>query len=619
MRIYTTANCSGTPVIGSAASFASPGITVTVPANQTTNLTATATDTAGNVSGCSNPFPYTQDSTAPSAPSVTGTAPASPSNDNQPEVQGTAQAGSLVRIYPTGNCSGTALASGSAATFANPGITVSVAADATTTLTATAADAGGTSGCSNSQAYLEDSTAPPPPSITDTDPDSPADDTNPEVKGSAEAGSTVSVHGSGDCTGTALATGSAALFAAPGLTVTVPDGAVTTLTANATDAAGNGSTCSASFAYTEVALPVTRGAGQRALRRTNEGPATSASSASARKQAVLKLERKREAVLTRLGPFMPGSEAEASELASPWHLSEAYEESCLATLITEEARRRLLATGLARDGDVDNRWARVLLSAYGRDLVALSAVRQRLGGRWLGARAKGEAERSARRRFTAVVVEIEAEQRSAGGMVGRGPVSVPSVAVPVERPATGPPSAPARSARAGRAELPEPRPSAIAGDRRRRACARRRAGADAILLTRPFAGSGPSPTLGAAVFTQQAIRGLNMDAVVAAAERAEARAAARERARERAAALAAARERARERAAREAALAEAAAEEPAPEESTTTAEAPVEPAAPVASAPAPAPAPAAPAPAAPAPEPEPAPSGGGDNCFTFEC
>ena len=139
------------------------------------------------------------------------------------------------------------------------------------------------------------------------------------------------------------------------------------------------------------------------------------------------------------------------------------------------------------------------------------------------------------------------------------------------------------------------------------------------LLIGPFAGSGPSPTLGAAVFTQQAIRGLNMDAVVAAAERAEARAAARERARERAAALAAARERARERAAREAALAEAAADEPAPEESTTTAEAPVEPAAPVASAPAPAPAPAAPAPAAPAPEPEPAPSGGGDNCFTFEC
>ena len=366
---------------------------------------------------------------------------------------------------------------------------------------------------------------------------------------------------------------------------------------------------------------MTRGAHQRALRRTNGGPATSASSASARKQAVLRLERKRESVLTRLGPFMPGSEAEASELASPWHLAEAYEESCLATLITEEARRRLLATGLARDGDDDNRWARVLLSAYGRDLVALSAVRQRLGGRWLGARAKGEAERSARRRFTAVVVEIEAEQRSAAGMVGRGPVAVPSVAVGTLR-ESSPPSAPieAPAPAAGTyVSAPEHRPSRLPDPRSLAIGVAAVLALIAILLTRPFAGGEASTTLGAAGFTQQAIRGLNMDAVVAAAERAEARAAARERARERAAALAAARERARERAAREAALAEAAAEEPAPEESTTTAEAPVEPAAPVASAPAPAPAPAAPAPAAPAPEPEPAPSGGGDNCFTFEC
>ena len=100
-----------------------------------------------------------------------------------------------------------------------------------------------------------DSVAPPPPSITDTDPDSPADDTNPEVKGSAEAGSTVSVYGSADCAGTALETGSAALFAAPGFTVTVPDGVVTTMTATATDAAGNVSTCSAPVDYAEVSSP----------------------------------------------------------------------------------------------------------------------------------------------------------------------------------------------------------------------------------------------------------------------------------------------------------------------------------------------------------------------------
>ena len=43
-----------------------------------------------------------------------------------------------------------------------------------------------------------DSVAPPPPSITATVPNSPADDPNPEVTGSAEAGSTVTAYGSID-------------------------------------------------------------------------------------------------------------------------------------------------------------------------------------------------------------------------------------------------------------------------------------------------------------------------------------------------------------------------------------------------------------------------------------
>ena len=42
-----------------------------------------------------------------------------------------------------------------------------------------------------SRAFTVDTSAPAAPSLTDTDPDSPANDNNPEVKGSAEAGSTV--------------------------------------------------------------------------------------------------------------------------------------------------------------------------------------------------------------------------------------------------------------------------------------------------------------------------------------------------------------------------------------------------------------------------------------------
>ena len=57
---------------------------------------------------------------------------------------------------------------------------------------------------------------PPGPSLTDTDPDSPANDNNPEVKGSAEAGSTVSIYSTSDCSGAPLATGTAAAFPRPG-------------------------------------------------------------------------------------------------------------------------------------------------------------------------------------------------------------------------------------------------------------------------------------------------------------------------------------------------------------------------------------------------------------------
>ena len=48
---------------GSAAAFASPGITASVPDNTTTAFRARATDAAGNISACSGAFTYVEDST----------------------------------------------------------------------------------------------------------------------------------------------------------------------------------------------------------------------------------------------------------------------------------------------------------------------------------------------------------------------------------------------------------------------------------------------------------------------------------------------------------------------------------------------------------------------------
>jgi 6-phosphogluconolactonase (cycloisomerase 2 family) len=102
-------------------------------------------------------------------------------------------------------------------------------------------------------ARTPDVTPPPEPTLTDTNPDSPANDNAPEVKGTAEAGSTVRLYTTSDCSGSAIATGSAAGFASLGLTAGVADNSTTTFRATATDASNNTSTCStSSITYVEA-------------------------------------------------------------------------------------------------------------------------------------------------------------------------------------------------------------------------------------------------------------------------------------------------------------------------------------------------------------------------------
>jgi hypothetical protein len=104
--------------------------------------------------------------------------------------------------------------------------------------------------------FTVDTQAPPAPRITDTDPNSPANDNAPEVKGSAQGGTTVRLFKTAGCTGgTTVALGSAAKFASPGITASVPDNTTTAFRARATDAAGNVSPCSAAFTYVEDSTP----------------------------------------------------------------------------------------------------------------------------------------------------------------------------------------------------------------------------------------------------------------------------------------------------------------------------------------------------------------------------
>ena len=183
-------------------------------------------------------------------PTVTGTTPVSPAASPTPNVHGTAEAGSTVTIYGNSACTGPALGSGTAAAFAGAGIPATVALGSTTTFYAQASNANQfDSACSTtSTTYVNNAPTTATPTVTTTDPASPASSTTPKVKGTTEAGSTVTLFGNSTCTGTALGTGSEADFEGAGITASVPNNATTTIYAQATKAGQVDSACSTTFA-----------------------------------------------------------------------------------------------------------------------------------------------------------------------------------------------------------------------------------------------------------------------------------------------------------------------------------------------------------------------------------
>ena len=250
VTLYSNSSCSSAALgSGSAAAFSSTGVTATVPANATTTIFAKATKSGQTASACSSTsVSYTNDSVAPGLVTLSSVSPTSPGTSTTPSVKGTAEAGSTVKVYKTGDCSGSPAASGTAAAFAGSGIPVGVTANTSTTFRATATDAAGNaSACSTtSLTYVHDSVAPPLVTLTAVTPASPNTSTTPKLMGTAEAGSTVKLYPTAGCTGSPVATGTAAAFASPGLPVTVVLGSITTFRATATDAAGNTSACSTS-------------------------------------------------------------------------------------------------------------------------------------------------------------------------------------------------------------------------------------------------------------------------------------------------------------------------------------------------------------------------------------
>ncbi|WP_168062825.1 Ig-like domain-containing protein [Candidatus Manganitrophus noduliformans] len=156
---------------GKSATF-TPSESLAFSTDYTATITTGVKDAAGNplaaehlwifTTGDAPPAPLPPpDSTAPATPTGLSLLPPSPANDNFPKVLGSAEAGSTVKLYTDATCASAVAATGSAAEFASPGLTITVADNATTTFHATATDAAGNrSPCSAGITYVEDSAAP---------------------------------------------------------------------------------------------------------------------------------------------------------------------------------------------------------------------------------------------------------------------------------------------------------------------------------------------------------------------------------------------------------------------------------------------------------------------------
>ncbi|HFK5794007.1 TPA: BapA/Bap/LapF family large adhesin [Enterobacter asburiae] len=226
------------------------------------SFTAQATDAAGNTSVSSTSFSLTVDTTPPALPVLTsilddvGNA-ATPvanggfTNDAQPTLSGTAEAGSTVKIFDNGVQIGSVTATGGAWSY-TPSPALS---NGPHNLTFTATDAVGNASAPTAGYVINvDTLAPGAPVISSVIDDvgsvtgpvtgtNPTNDTRPTLNGTAEANATVRIYDGITLVGTVTADGSGN-WTLPQTTTTLTQG-THNFTATATDAAGNTSVASA--------------------------------------------------------------------------------------------------------------------------------------------------------------------------------------------------------------------------------------------------------------------------------------------------------------------------------------------------------------------------------------
>ncbi|MDE2603762.1 MAG: hypothetical protein KGL62_15520, partial [Bradyrhizobium sp.] len=231
------------------------GSNLTITGNVNMVTGQTTAPTAGTFSTTDPGSPPPPPPSPPAAPTIASFSPDSGvvgdhiTNNGTLTLQGTAVAGSTVKVLDGTTLVGTATANSSGAWA----LTTSALANGGHSLTATATNSSGTSGASGAFAVTIDTIAPSAPTIAASTPSATLASTHIEaLTGTAEANSTVTVFDGTNKLGTATANASGAWsYTTAALTTGTHN-----FTASATDAAGNTGAASAPVAVT-ISAPST--------------------------------------------------------------------------------------------------------------------------------------------------------------------------------------------------------------------------------------------------------------------------------------------------------------------------------------------------------------------------
>ncbi|EHK4162741.1 BapA prefix-like domain-containing protein [Salmonella enterica] len=230
------------------------------------NLTATATDAAGNTSAASEIRSFTIDTTAPATPVIDtvydGTGPITGNlssgqitDEARPVISGTREANTAIRLYDNGTLLAEIPADNSSSWRYTPDASLATGNHVITVIAVDAA--GNASPVSDSVNFVVDTTPPLTPVITSVSDDQApglgtiangqnTNDPTPTFSGTAEAGATITLYENGTVIGTTTAQPDGAWSVS---TSTLASG-THVITAVATDAAGNSSPNSTAFTLT---------------------------------------------------------------------------------------------------------------------------------------------------------------------------------------------------------------------------------------------------------------------------------------------------------------------------------------------------------------------------------